>query len=189
MAEASVSLKILMETHFDWDEPLKYVHDYRADIMVNGDKSPNSVKMGHISGSYIAVDLWLARPVGTLFDVFDSHSQSLSELYNVIMDENQELKASIIQEISYRNILFIEDVGIEEAGYEKETELLTKGIAYFIRTLAREVDAVIYEPVLNTKNQKINDVFKELGFKRIMDSHYLFFNRHLALSLPDGSQF
>ncbi len=189
MAEASVSLKILMETHFDWDEPLKYVHDYRADIMVNGDKFPNAVKIGHISGSYIAVDLWVAHPVGTLFEVFDSHSQSLSELYKVVIDENQELKASIIEEISYRNILFIDDVGLEDANYEKETEILAKGLVYFIRTLGREVDAVIYEPVLNTKNQKISDVLKELGFKRITDSHYLFFNRHLALSLPDGSQF
>ena len=189
MAEASVSLKILMETHFDWDEPLKYVHDYRADIMASGDKFPSSVKIGHISGSYIAVDLWMAKPQGTLFEVFDSHSQSLSELYNVVIDENQELKASIIEEISYRNILFIEDVGLEDAAYEKETAMITKGIAYFIRTLGREVDAVIYEPVLNTKNQKINDVFKELGFKRITDSHYLFFNKHLPLTLPGGAQF
>jgi hypothetical protein len=187
MAEASVSLKILMETHFDWDEPLKYIHDYRADIMVDGDKFQNT-KIGYIGGSYIAVDLWVANPVGTLFEVFDSHSQSLSELYNVVLDENHELKASIIEEISYRNILFIEDVGFEDASYEKETAMLAKGLAYFIRTLAREVDAVIYEPVLNTKNQKINDVFKELGFKRITDSHYLFFNRHEALSLPNGSK-
>ena len=189
MAEASVSLKILMETHFDWDEPLNYVHDYRADIMVDGDKVASSEKVGHISGSYIAVDLWVANPLGSLFEVFDSHSQTLSELYNVIIDENQELKASIIEEISYRNILFIEDVGFEDANYEKEAEVLAKAIVYFIRTLGREVDAVIYEPILNTKNQKINDVFKELGFKRITDSHYLFFNRHLALTLPNGKEF
>jgi hypothetical protein len=156
--------------------------------MVNGDKVPNSEKVGHISGSYIAVDLWIANPVGSLFEVFDSHSQTLSELYNVIMDENQELKASIIEEISYRNILFIEDVGFEDAGFENDPEVIAKAIAYFIRTLGREVDAVIYEPVLNTKNQKINDVFRELGFKRITDSHYLYFNRHIVLTLPNGKK-
>jgi hypothetical protein len=189
MAEASVSLKILMETHFDWEEPLKFVHDYRADIMVNGGEFTGSEKIGHISGSYIAVDLWKANPVGTLFDVFDSHSQSLSDLYAVVMDENQELKASIIEEINYRNILFIEDAGFEDTKYEKNPELLAKAIVYFIRTLGREVDAVIYEPILNSKNQKINDVFKELGFKRITDSQYLFFNRHLPLTLPSGQKF
>lgn len=189
MAEASVSLKILMETHFDWNEPLKYVHDYRAEIMVGGEDFPSAEKVGHISGSYIAVDLWVANPLGTLFDVFDSHSQSLSDLYAVIIDENQELRASIIEEISYRNILFIEDAGFEDVKYEKNSEWLAKAIAYFIRTLGREVDAVIYEPVLNSKSQIINDIFKGLGFKQIPDSPYLFFNRHLALTLPDGKEF
>jgi hypothetical protein len=189
MAEASVSLKILMETHFDWDEPLKYVHDYRAEIMVEGDNFPNMEKVGHISGSYIAVDLWVNNPIGTLFDVFDSHSQSLSDLYAAVIDENQELRATIIEEINYRNILFIEDAGFEDAGDEKNPEWLAKAIAYFIRTLGREVDAVIYEPLLASKSQKVNDIFKGLGFKRIPDSHYLFFNRHLALTLPDGREF
>jgi hypothetical protein len=189
MTKASVSLKILMETHFDWDEPLKYVHDYRADVVVDGEGFPSAEKVGHISGSYIAVDLWVANPVGKLFDVFDSHSQSLSDLYPVIIDENQELKASIIEEISYRNILFIDDAGFEDAKYEKNPEWLVKAIAYFIRTLGREVDAIIYEPVLNTKSQKVNDIFKGLGFKRIPDSSYLFFNRHLAITMPDGREF
>jgi hypothetical protein len=189
MADASVSLKILMETNFDWSEPLKYVHDYRADILVSGEEFSGTEKLGHISGSYIAADLWAANPVGTLFDVFDSHSQTLVDLYTAIIDEQQELKASIIEEISYRNILFIEDAGFEEAKYEKYTELLAKAIAYFIRTLGREVDAVVYEPILNSKNQKITDAFKEIGFKRVPDSHYLFFNRHDLLKLPNGQQF
>jgi hypothetical protein len=189
MAEASVSLKILMETHFDWNEPLKYVHDYRAEIIINGDDFPSAEKVGHISGSYIAVDLWETNPVGSLFDVFDSHSQSLSDLYPIIMDDRQELKANIIEEISYHNILFIEDAGFEDAKDENHPEWLAKAIAYFIRTLGREVDAVIYESVLNSKHQKINDIFKGLGFKRIPDSHYLFFNRHQALTLPNEQQF
>lgn len=189
MAEASVSLKILMETHFDWSDPLKYVHDYRAEIIVNGDDISSAEKVGHISGSYIAIDLWETNPVGSLFDVFDSHSQSLSDLYAVIMDERQELKANIIEEISNHNILFIEDAGFEDEKYEKNQEWLNKAIAYFIRTLGREVDAVIYESILNSKHQKINDTFKSLGFKRIPDSHYLFFNRHQALILPNGQEF
>lgn len=189
MAETSISLKILMETHFDWSDPLKYVHDYRAEIIINGDDFPSAEKVGYISGSYIAVDLWEANPVGSLFDVFDSHSQSLSDLYATIIDERQELKASIIEEISNHNILFIEDAGFEDAKYDIHPEWLGKAIAYFIRTLGREVDAIIYESVLNSKHQKISDIFKSLGFKRIPDSQYLFFNRHQALILPNGQEF
>lgn len=193
-----ISLNINHYVNLESDEPDNVIQEVSADIIL-GDQ-----KVGFIEGSYIDISLLHTDyQNGSIFDVFDAHSQTLANVYPYIMDDNYGVREGLTEGFS-DNVLYIDRFVIENEAL-RNRGIGSRALAYFIRVAGRDAGIVVAQPVPIDKDNKssytetdspdkkerlrrLMKFYKRLGFKKIAKSPYVYLDTAYNIELPNGKR-
>ncbi len=201
MAPDELALEFESRMDLGNPDPDRFVQNWLAHIKYCDEDGGETV-IGRITGFYVTIDLWsVFGDTESLFEVFDEHSQELSDLYEHVIGPDGRVRDDLVETPLGCNLLYIDNIYIEE-------EYRNQGIggwslAYFILTVGRGANIVVIKPgpiekdsvgilhpgtgaQLGEKMKRLVSFYKRLGFRRLPGSPYMYFDTSRRLTLPDG---